>query len=348
LCSANYLQVYGSVNAVYMNQNGGTVVFSVPASGYGISFTVASADGTVNAPTPVITMPSSVQPGDFNGDGHPDLAWQNNTTEQATVWYMGGSAGSTYLGWNWLSESGEPTGWVLVGAADFTTDGTGVPDLVWEYMPTGQVTVNYYSYSPMTGPMYTGWAWLNEHGDPGWTVVAVADVDGNGVPDLIWQNNTTNQVTVNYYGPNPNGAGVVLQDWQWLNSGGEPAGWKVVAAADFDGNGVPDLVWEYEPTRQLAVDYYELVPSSAASVACACMATFTGWAWLNKGAGEPGWTAVGANDFNLDGVPDLVWRNDSTGQVTVNYYGGTGGASLIGWAWLDSAGLTGWTPVVPN
>jgi hypothetical protein len=31
-------------------------------------------------------------------------------------------------------------------------------------------------------------------GIPGWTVVGTGDFDGNGVPDLVWQNDTTRQV----------------------------------------------------------------------------------------------------------------------------------------------------------
>jgi triacylglycerol esterase/lipase EstA (alpha/beta hydrolase family) len=218
--------------------------------------------------------------GDFNGDGYQDVVWQNNSTHQVTVHYYDGTEGVTYIGWNWLNESGEPSGWVLVGAADF--DGNGVPDLVWEYMPTGQVTVNYYGGPG--GATYLGWNWLISNGNPGWTVVAVADMDGNGVPDLIWQNNTTNQVTVNYFG---GAGGAVYQGWNWLNSAGEPAGWHVVAAADFDGNGTPDLVWQYAPTRQVTVNYY----------GGAGGATYQGWNWLNS-AGDPGWTVVGASDFN--------------------------------------------------
>jgi len=268
--------------------------------------------------------------GDFNGDGYQDLVWMNNSTQQVTVHYFDGTQGATDIGWNWLNEAGEPGGWVLVGAADF--DGNGVPDLVWEYMPTGQVTVNYYGGPG--GATYQGWNWLNETGAPGWTVVAVADMNNDGAPDLIWQNNTTNQVTVNYYGGT---GGAVYQRWNWLNSGGEPAGWRVVGAADFDGNGTPDLVWQYAPTRQVSVNYY----------GGAGGATYQGWNWLNE-AGVPGWTVVGASDFNGDGVPDLVWQNDATAQVTVNYYGGTGGATYIGWNWLASSGFPGWTAVVPR
>jgi hypothetical protein len=268
--------------------------------------------------------------GNYNGDGHQDVLWQNNSTAQVTVHYFDGTEGATDTGWNWLNESGEPSGWVLVGAADF--DGNGVPDLVWEYMPTGQVTVNYYGGPG--GATYLGWNWLISNGNPGWTVVAVADMDGNGVPDLIWQNNTTNQVTVNYFG---GAGGAVYQGWNWLNSAGEPAGWHVVAAADFDGNGTPDLVWQYAPTRQVTVNYY----------GGAGGATYQGWNWLNS-AGDPGWTVVGASDFNGDGVPDLVWQNDATAQVTVNYYGGTGGASYLGWNWLAAGGYPGWKAVVPR
>ena len=37
---------------------------------------------------------------------------------------------------------------------------------------------------------------------------------------------------------------------------GEPSGWNVVGAADFDGNGTPDLVWQYAPSTAVTVNYY--------------------------------------------------------------------------------------------
>jgi len=214
---------------------------------------------------------------------------------------------------------------VLLTSVPFSISATGFKELVWQNNTTRQVTANYYS-----GATMVGWAWLNSAGVPGWTVVAVADMNGDGIPDLIWQNNATRQVTVNYYGGT---GGTTEIGWNWLNAAGDP-GWTVVAAADMNGDGVPDLIWQNDATRQVTVNYY----------GGAGGATEIGWNWLNA-AGDPGWTVVAAADMNGDGVPDLIWQNNATRQVTVNYYGGTGGASLIGWNWLNAAGDPGWTVV---
>jgi FG-GAP repeat len=50
---------------------------------------------------------------DFNGDGVPDILWENNSTRQKTIWYMGGSGWATMQNWNWVSAGGEP-GWSLM------------------------------------------------------------------------------------------------------------------------------------------------------------------------------------------------------------------------------------------
>ena len=72
-------------------------------------------------------------------------------------------------------------------------------------------------------------------------------------------------------------------------------------------------------------------------------AVFQSWSWLNK-TGEPsGWNIKAAVDVNGDGVPDLIWQDQATRKVTVNYYGGTGGATLMGWNWINQNGVPGWS-----
>ena len=179
-----------------------------------------------------------------------------------------------------------------------------------------------------------GWNMLNSGaGTSGWHVFAAADFDGNGVPDLLWQNTSTGQVNVNYYG-GPGGA--ILTGFAVLNNGSGTSGWAAVAAADFDGNGVPDLIWQNQSTGQVNVNYYG---GSGG-------ATLIGYAVLNNGSGTSGWRVVAAADFDGNGVPDLIWQNTSTGQVNANYYGGSGGATMIGWSILNSGACTGGWSVV--
>jgi hypothetical protein len=321
---------------IFSGTTGGTsqTVGSIPCAdtvGGTIYVQLAAEVGGTFQPATDYTYTCKLGLGNFNGDGYQDLVWMNNSTRQVTVHYYDGTQGATDIGWSWLNESGEPSGWVLVGAADF--DGNGVPDLVWEYMPTGQVSVNYYGGPG--GATYLGWHWLNSPGRAG--------LDGSG-RGRYEQRRGARSDLAKQYDESGHGqllrrgtGGAVDEGWSWLNSGGEPAGWRVVGAADFDGNGTPDLVWQYAPTRQVSVNYYGGAGGT----------TYLGWNWLNE-AGVPGWTVVGASDFNGDGVPDLVWQNNSTAQVTVNYYGGTGGATYTGWNWLASSGFPGWTAVVPR
>ena len=289
------------------------------------------------------TVPVALVLADFNGDGKPDLATANAGSNNLTL-LLGNGTGTFTAAPSSSFPVGSFPSWVAV--ADFNSDGkedlaitnaldnsgtillniTPNAHLIWQNETTRQVTVNYFG--GLESAIFTGWNWLNIGGIPGWHVAAVADFDGDGTADLVWQNDTTAQVTVNYYG---GVGGAVFKDWCYLNAGSN-VGWEVVGAADFDGNGVPDLIWMNQATRQVTVNYY------GGSQGC----TLLDWNWLNA-SGEPGWTVVGAADYDNNGVPDLIWLNDATRQVTVNYYGGLGGATLIGWNWLNPTGFPGWT-----
>jgi len=188
--------------------------------------------------------------------------------------------------------------------------------------------VNYYG--GQGGTVFQSSSWLNQTGAAGWSLVAVADFNGDGVPDLVWESDSTRQITVHYYGGS---GGATLMGWNWLNKSGA-LGWHVAAAVDFNGDRVPDLVWQCDTTGQVVVHYYG-GPGGA---------TFIGWNWLNS-AGVLGWRVAKAADFNGDGAPDLVWQNNTTRQVVVHYYGGTGGATYQGWNWLNTAGVTAWSVV---
>lgn len=285
-----------------------------------------SATSDTYAFTTLINGPRPPVHTDFDGNGVPDLLWQSEATRQIVVDYYGGPSGATVIGWNWLYPGLGAGGWHVRAIADFNQD--RVPDLVWQNDSTRQVTVHYYGGPG--GATDLAWNWLYSDIAPGWHIVAAADFNSDGFPDLVWQNDTTRQVTVHYYG---GAGGAVDVGWSWLYASTGAAGWRVVAAADFNRDGVPDLVWQNDATSQVTVHYYGGFGG----------ATDLGWNWLYASTGAVGWHIAMAADFNSDGSPDLVWQNTTTGQATVHYYGGSGGAVDLGWNWLYAENIPGWS-----
>jgi hypothetical protein len=157
---------------------------------------------------------------DFNGDRQPDLIWQNDSTWQVVVWYTGGSQGTVFQGWTWLSQGGV-TDWRIVAARDF--NGDGQPDLVWQNDVTWEVVV-WYMGGPQ-GNSLLGWNSLASTDIAGWSVVGTGDFNGDGKPDLVWQNDVTWEVVVGYMG-GPQGNG--LLGWNSLAST-DFAGWRAIA-----------------------------------------------------------------------------------------------------------------------
>ena len=155
---------------------------------------------------------------DLNGDGHPDLVWQNDITQDVFVWFLGGSMGNTYLGSLYLSPAGM-TGWKVVGLADM--NGDGHPDVIWQNNQTQQVFIWYLGGS--LGTIYQGGIYLSPPGMAGWSVVGVVDLNGDGHPDIVWQDGLTRQVFVWYLGT---ALGNVYQGALYIDGDGHP-GWTV-------------------------------------------------------------------------------------------------------------------------
>ena len=260
---------------------------------------------------------------DLNGDSKPDLVWLNDSTRQAVVWYLGGSQGNIFQGWDWLS-SDWITGWTIVGMRDF--NGDGKPDLVWQNDATQQVVV-WYLGGPQ-GNTLLGTNYLAQDYVAGWTVVATGDINGDGKPDLVWQNDAR-QVAVWYMG-GAQGNTFLWSDW--LSSTGV-TDWRVVGTGDFNGDGRLDLLWQHDWTRQAVVWYMGGTNGNI----------FQSLGWLTS-SDVYGWTLVGTGDFNSDGKPDLVWQNDETRQVVVWYEGGAEGRSFLDSDYLGLANdpVRGW------
>ncbi|MGA2134112.1 MAG: VCBS repeat-containing protein, partial [Bryobacteraceae bacterium] len=166
---------------------------------------------------------------DFNGDGVPDLVWQSPSTGAAQIWYMGGGNGATFL-----SAASVSTGnsWRITTAAKYPVTISGSASnayLVWEDPVAGAVQFWYESTSQSSPQPLSA---VTVSASTPWRIVAAADSNQDGIPDAVWQN--------------PSGGAVQI----WLMGGSlgatymstaqvtEANTWHVVAAADFNGDGV--------------------------------------------------------------------------------------------------------------
>lgn len=126
---------------------------------------------------------------DMDADGHPDLIWQHSTTGNLAVWFMNGRQ----------QRRGESLGpgpvpdlnWTIVGAGDANQDGW--VDLYWHHLGTGDIAVWYMREKTLLRADLLS---PSRVADLNWRLRGVADVDGNGSPDLLWQNLSTLQVGV--------------------------------------------------------------------------------------------------------------------------------------------------------
>jgi VCBS repeat-containing protein len=194
----------------------------------GGSFTAPATLGTA-------TGPFSIAVGEFNGDSDPDLAVADPFSGGVLV--LLGKAGATFTAPATVASGSDP---ISVAVGDFNGDGD--PDLAVADQSPGEIMVLLGS----TGGTFTGPTILTT-GDSVLSAVAVADFNRDGDPDLAVSNNNFDLSRVS----------VLLGDTGGTFTG--PTHFAVgstqtsVVAADFNGDGKPDLAATKFNTDNVAV-----------------------------------------------------------------------------------------------
>jgi FG-GAP-like repeat len=190
--------------------------------------------------------------------------------------------------------------WYVVASADLNRD--GVPDLVWQQYPSsGWVQVWF-----MGGANGTVLSSATNIATTPYKVVAAADFNRDGTPDLLLQDPATGKVYIWYLQVAGNPPTVSIQSTAVVTTNA----WNVLAAADFNGDGHPDLVWQ-NPTGG-SVQIWYMTGSQGITFSSAAAVT----------ASTPLHVAA-TTDFNGDGVPDLVMQDPATGLLQVWFMTGS-------------------------
>jgi hypothetical protein len=207
--------------------------------------------------------------GDMNGDGNPDLIWQNSVTGRMAVWFF---SGVTLLGTNYVYTAAGDTDvepdldWKIVAAGDMDRDGS--TDLLWRHRTSGAMRVWH-----MTGNVQWDSVPFYTVSDTAWEIAGLADINGDGLLDLVWRHYGTGVLATWFM------YDTLVQATLWLSPREVPdMNWRIVGVADLNADTHPDLVWQNVVTGELTV-------------------------WFMNGI-----TAISGRYLNPSRVPDPNWR----------------------------------------
>jgi hypothetical protein len=277
----------------------------------GALFGRAGAASTMSGPNfaPAITYDggafgtNSVAVADVNGDGKPDLVVANvfspSTNQTGTVGVLLGRGDGTFQPVTLYGSGGADT--TSVAVADVNGDGN--LDLVVANNCDSPITcfngVIGVLLGNGDGTFHTATPYISSGELPSW--IAVADVNGDGKPDLLVAE------TCSGCGSLEGTAGVLLNkgDGTFRNavtysSGGTVAKW--IAVADVNGDGKPDL---------LVVNYSGSGSNSPNGTVSVLLGNGDGTfkTPVSYGSGGYGATSVAVADVNGDSKPDLLVTN---------------------------------------
>jgi hypothetical protein len=179
------------------------------------------------------------------------------------------------------------------------TGATGRSDLLWRKYGAGSADAGINALWLMNGATLSGISPLPPISDLNWRFQATGDFNGDGSSDYILRNFASGDTVAWLMDSNNNLQGITVI----ANTPPDP-NWRVSGAGDFDGDGKTDLLWSNETAGLNAIWYMDGT-------------NFRSLALAPSVSGDPTWKVAAVGDFNQDGKPDLVWRNQSSGSNTI-------------------------------
>ncbi|MEO8845394.1 MAG: VCBS repeat-containing protein [Kofleriaceae bacterium] len=238
---------------------------------------------------------------DLNGDGTPDLAVTNNSSNTVSVLLNMTATGSTTP--SFAAKVDFTIGANPYSVAIGDLDGNGTPDLA--VANANSNTVSVFLNTTATGsttPSFAAKVDFTTGGGP--ISIAIADLDGDGTPDLAVANEASNTVSALL---NTTATGSTTPSFAAkvdFTTGAAPFS---VAIADLDGDGTPDLAVANRVSNTVSV-LVNTTATGSTNPSFAAKVDFT------TGGGP---FSVAIADLNGDGKPDLGVANVNSNTVSV-------------------------------
>jgi hypothetical protein len=248
--------------------------------------------------------PNSVAIGDLNGDGKPDLAIANGSSDSVSVLVNTTAPGATtpsYANQATFATGDTPRS---VSIGDF--NGDGKPDLAVANMSSNSsnsvsVLLNATLLGPPSGAISPQSTFATGSGS---FSVSMGDLNGDGKPDLAIANAISNSVSVLLNTTAPGATAPSYASQATFATGTRPYS---VSIGDLNGDGKPDLAITNAFSDSMSVLLNTMAPG-ATTPSYASQATFATGIF-------PRSVAIG--DMNGDGQPDLAIANYGSNSVSV-------------------------------
>ena len=222
----------------------------------------------------------------------PQIVCQGATYTHAIPYDLNGDCVSDLL---WMNDQTHQFGWWLLGSP-YTQSGT-------QYIPRtigGTVSVT-----------------------PGYWIAATGDLNGDLKTDLIWTSNNRDL-------------------YLWTSTGTAfsskyvgtyPEGWKLVGAADIDGDGIDDLIWENDEACEYGywlMNGSTVKSTKAMSVTCGFQIKFIETAFNSPNGTTPAiyWTNVSNPNYPINGVYRWLPQQQTLNATFLGYQ--PSGYSFVG------------------